>query len=608
MKNNHQESNMAETGRRHRRTPCLLLGIYLVLLLLDNGSNFASAWSPSRILRTRSRHSRLLRGSTVVEAAVTDSDFELGGQKKRTTPAKKKEKKTKKEEKTKYPESSVVSRIARAVSRAADQVDAKQQSPAPTEPEDASPPAHSTFPPSPKLASLTQLTKAIDKQLLAASVPPRNPSRLVARDSMAAVVNYNYQQKAIDQHREIFTTQARKYVTKHVAMVFSKPLLDDDQISIDYACRIRRLVRAMQQEDYKPDVLCFVRGDGQTNSTTFRMKKNRSIVSTDVGYIFFRHLCAAQGVSLSTISHIYLDDPEERSSGNGDEYDALQSAVRFLQNDECIPSWHIDRLRVQLSLFSSDYHLCQLHDSYTRSPDQSPLRALHRRNWVFNTKSSTGVLETRWTFVYSTPGPALAKNAVQLFFLKFFQTSQQLRTVVLNLRGVVDEHEFFQQENYLVLVSARRSLVTDMEEIYRIAPSLKFVNRLLSSEVPGKAVRTKPVDVVLESALLSLGRCLDLVRPAGLFTGIVPARDWKLALHILHDAVEQISAICNPDQPLPHSEWGRMADDDDDSCLGNHDIKEEEEDDDDDDEADEIELDVVNKELDESIKSVEQDD
>jgi hypothetical protein len=93
-----------------------------------------------------------------------------------------------------------------------------------------------------------------------------------------------------------------------------------------------------------------------------------------------------------------------------------------------------------------------------------------------------------------------------------------------------------------VLVSARRSLIADMEELYKKQPSLQAVHRI----VPSDDEHT-PLDVVLEGALLSMGRCLDLVRPAGLLTGSVPAHGFNLALRVLDQAVQQITATCDPD-------------------------------------------------------------
>ena len=138
-----------------------------------------------------------------------------------------------------------------------------------------------------------------------------------------------------------------------------------------------------------------------------------------------------------------------------------------------------------------------------------------------------------------------------------------------NLRGVVANTEFFQRDNYRVLVQARRSLVSGMELLYQQQPSLAAIHKIVtplqsshniptaSQTIVGEEVaymisksNGKPLDIVLEGALLSLGRCLDLVRPAGLLTGSVPAHDFKLALMVLDQAVTQISIACDPDRPL----------------------------------------------------------
>ena len=134
--------------------------------------------------------------------------------------------------------------------------------------------------------------------------------------------------------------------------------------------------------------------------------------------------------------------------------------------------------------------------------------------------------------------------------------------VLENLRGVAANHEFFQRDNYRVLVQARRSLVRDMEHLYQQQPSLAAVRRTKLPSGGGGGgsgtVHHKPMDVVLEGALLSLGRCLDLVRPAGLLTGPVRAQDFRLAFQLLEQTVAQISEGCDPDRPLPAADWGLL--------------------------------------------------
>lgn len=91
-----------------------------------------------------------------------------------------------------------------------------------------------------------------------------------------------------------------------------------------------------------------------------------------------------------------------------------------------------------------------------------------------------------------------------------------------------------------------------MEHFYVSQPSLKATLReyVINSDYP--------LDVVLEGVLLSLGRCLDLVRPAGLLIGYVPNTDWKNAEMLLENVVRQLRDACDPDQPLDPSEWGNL--------------------------------------------------
>jgi len=207
------------------------------------------------------------------------------------------------------------------------------------------------------------------------------------------------------------------------------------------------------------------------------------------------------------------------------------------------------RLPVHFSLISSEYHLCQLNDIHVRSPVQSPLHALE--NWLRT------ALQVTWSFQYSNTMLPAQTDPALAFLSKHYKTAQQLVPVLQNLRGVVGNREFFQRDNYRVLVAARRRLVVDMENLYHLQPSLQAIHKLSSDQ---------PMDVILEGALLNLGRCLDLVRPAGLLTGSVAPEDWRMALTVLEQAVQQISKACDPDQPLDPREWGKMGEIIDDEC------------------------------------------
>lgn len=87
-----------------------------------------------------------------------------------------------------------------------------------------------------------------------------------------------------------------------------------------------------------------------------------------------------------------------------------------------------------------------------------------------------------------------------------------------------------------------------MEELYKTKPTLRSDLR-----TPGR-----DVNVALEGVVLSLGRCIDLVRPAGLLVGSVSKTDFQKALRALEHAVSQLQTYCDPDAPLDPSEWGKL--------------------------------------------------
>ena len=72
----------------------------------------------------------------------------------------------------------------------------------------------------------------------------------------------------------------------------------------------------------------------------------------------------------------------------------------------------------------------------------------------------------------------------------------------------------------------------------------------------------------MEGALLSLGRCVDLVKPAGLHVGSVSREDWKKALRALEHSMNDSRCFCDPDRPLLPSEWGKLVDDASDGRSG----------------------------------------
>jgi hypothetical protein len=138
------------------------------------------------------------------------------------------------------------------------------------------------------------------------------------------------------------------------------------------------------------------------------------------------------------------------------------------------------------------------------------------------------------------------------------------------------QSEFFQRDNYRTLVATRRSLATlleEMNEAYRdgherktptmvVPPTLKEKlkqtrrSKAISAAGGGKERTTLSTDIQLEIALSSLGRCCDLVRPAGTFSAqSVSKHEWRAALEHLKSFIWRIEQSCDPDRPLPSKEW-----------------------------------------------------
>ncbi len=86
-----------------------------------------------------------------------------------------------------------------------------------------------------------------------------------------------------------------------------------------------------------------------------------------------------------------------------------------------------------------------------------------------------------------------------------------------------------------------------------IPPTLKAQ---LKKQTSGSSTTISSIEIHLECALLSLGRCCDLVRPAGTFSEqSVSRQEWKDALLHLQEFMNRIECSCDPDRPVPADKW-----------------------------------------------------
>lgn len=441
-----------------------------------------------------------------------------------------------------------------------------------------------------RMSSLTELTQVIDSQLFAnghrgdlkGDFPQVSGIVQSARDNMISLLGFNHLSGDYKEHSS--------GATYNVAVVFSKPLVRD-QITVEYASRIRTLCRMFTEDpEFRPSLVCFC---------GCKSSGNNHVSDVDAGYIFFRHMCEAQNVDLDEVG-IFLD-----TKSNTDEtaFENVAKRVRM----ESIPKWldkspicetgqeeygqggayERKRIHVHFTLVSTEYHLCNINDIHYRSPRKSLLKEIEdlEDNYVFSSSSlnapggytgGNGVAKTSWSFQYATYPYIHTKNESVVFLGKCFLLAEELMPLLTNMKGVVDQTEFFQQDNFQLLTSIRRSLVNHVESLHdrRAKYSKPHLKKALISYSKGMQIQkrgniqdsdtsTEMKDVigVLEGALLSLGRCVDLVRPASLQDRRVSKDDWKRALDALEHSINEIRDICDPDRPLRPSEWGKLVDD-----------------------------------------------
>lgn len=367
------------------------------------------------------------------------------------------------------------------------------------------------------------------------------------------------------------------------------------------------------------------------------------VPATAAGVIFFRHLCSANDIPLDEIGICQIMDDQPQMLLNTLKDGDSADPEHFFSNTEMPTSWspaffhpmieslvdegYLDhwleqstdfesgtdeygmtreeprkKVEIHFTLFSTDHDLCNLNDIHIRSPRQSPMWHLVQdlENMIRQKqKFRRGILHTTWSFRYSVypyvvypidtaasigianrnTSVGAADASLMAFLGKCYLMAHELVPLLVNMRGVAENSEFFQRDNYRRLVKTRRSLATlleQMNEAYRhnrefksetisISPSLKSQLKEISPNIKGsqfqeslsKSEPNSSTEIQLESALLSLGRCCDLVRPAGTFSAdSVNRQEWRDALRHLQDFMRRIKLFCDPDLPLPAKQWG----------------------------------------------------
>lgn len=315
-----------------------------------------------------------------------------------------------------------------------------------------------------RIPTLREVNKALDAQLrdnlnpIEATFINRDKGLMpVARDSMTNLLIYNHMKGQWLEHYS--------EATRNVVVVFGKRLIRD-QVSVEYASRIRSLANMFKTEDFHPSLVCFCGGAGKGNHVS----------DADAGYVFFRHMCEAQGIDLDDVG-IFVD------AKSTDERQALISVTNKVKG--LLPEWlkaspeeefvdGVDRfgkplpsrkkLNVHFTFVSTEYHLCNLNDIHQRSPSQSlllPIEDLTKRVSkgpsllpdpfaAKNSESSfeydaeaisllqRGVVEATWSFQHATYPYIFSKDPAIAYLGKCYLLAEKLMPMRLNMEAVID--------------------------------------------------------------------------------------------------------------------------------------------------------------------------
>jgi hypothetical protein len=312
-------------------------------------------------------------------------------------------------------------------------------------------------------------------------------------DSMQSLLGYNHFEGEWSD---------RNATTYHVVIVFGKGLIND-QISIEYATRIRTLVKLLKEEEsFQPKLICFTGGNDYLTSINNNNNNDglggggggaeKTISDASAGYVYFLHLCASQNIHINPQqTNVYVDKRNGVNERDAMERVASELWRRYIKswlkerplterkNQHYGVGWHILERRVDIhfTLISTEYHLCNLNDVHHRSPGKSflqPLVSLRglvgSDRWVnkdeleamdpsysssVHVSSNTAPLlsesdrasfagiensvDTSWSFQYGTYPFLHGKEDSIVFLGQCYLLGEELTPLLVNMKGVVEQ-------------------------------------------------------------------------------------------------------------------------------------------------------------------------
>ncbi|CAM9998297.1 unnamed protein product [Ectocarpus sp. 6 AP-2014] len=348
---------------------------------------------------------------------------------------------------------------------------------------------------------------------------------------------------------------------RQVLVVIGKHLIRD-QVTVEYASRIRRLVQGLKSGRLQPDLVCFTGGT---------VRDNR-VADASAGYIFFRHLCEQHEANTENIGILV----ESESTCTKEALDNVVKEVSRMEREELhereregegrSAAW--PRQKYHFTLISNEYHLSRIITVHQISETVSLLAPLK-------------LLEASWGYEQVPYPYACSNDDAKEFQADVYKTLEGLVPLQVNVQAVANREEFFQEENYASLVHVRERLK-------------EFIRRMNSSRRPrAKDANLEDVrkgedrggrggggggksgtlrerneradnDKALREALVwaagALAKIQEIIEPAAARRNSVSLRGWAMCAALLERAILQAQMSADPDRPLTPAEWGRLED------------------------------------------------
>jgi len=321
----------------------------------------------------------------------------------------------------------------------------------------------------------------------------------------------------------------------HVVLCFGKRLVRD-QVTLEYASRIRTLVRYLRRlkesRQRGPDIVCFTGGYMGASC----------ISSASAGYMFFRQMAECAGVDISH-GHVLL---EEESHVSREALDLVVAEV----SEAAVRAGQLPGQTVHYTLISTTQHVRRIEYVHEHSHPSSMLRSIEEAGGSFS------LLKASNPFL-SSPDESLS------FLAHLMLVVEELVPIRVNFQGAAAGVDFIRRENLSKLVTAKQSLnelIADLGDPIKLPHAQRYHNPTSKNPLFESAARklllgdgtALNVEEELESAAASLSRVKDMVQPAKNFQSHMV--DFAAAADVLGEVIDRLRLVFDPDRPLQLNE------------------------------------------------------